>query len=43
MFVTESLFNHLRGYVRRAVGKDTTDSVYTRSLTTLAPPVNVRG
>ena len=42
IYVTDSIFSHLRGYVQRAVRKDIVDSKYTRTLTTLAPPVNVR-
>ena len=42
IYLTPSLYAHLRGYVDRAVGADTTDSKYNRTVTTLAPPVNVR-
>ena len=42
IFVTPSLFAHLRGYVELAISKDITDTKYNRSVSTLAPPVNVR-
>ena len=42
IYLTPSLYAHLRGYVERAVGASETTDKYSRTVTTLAPPVNVR-